>query len=43
MLLDGDDELIGGHVLALINGLYQKYPEKWVIYTNFKSNLYEFG
>lgn len=43
VLMDGDDELIGAHVLTMVNGLYLRDPDKWLIYTNFKSNLYEFG
>lgn len=41
-MIDGDDEIIGRHAFQLINGVYQK-DQKWVVYTNLKTNFYRFG
>ena len=43
VLLDGDDEYIGRYVLLLLNAIYQQFQQKWVVYTNSKSNLNTYG
>lgn len=47
LLVDGDDELIGKQAFSMINNLYTKSrllnEEKWIVYSNFKSNLYNYG
>lgn len=43
MLMDGDDELIGKYVFQTMNSLYQKNPDLWVVYSNYKTNTLEFG
>ena len=41
--LDGDDRLIGNYVLTLLNALYLKNPNHWVIYSNYISTRYTYG
>lgn len=40
VVIDGDDEIIGRYVFALINAAYHQHQQPWIVYTNFKTNLY---
>lgn len=41
--VDGDDEMIGKQTLRLINSLYQKNPNLWIIYSTFYSSKFGYG
>lgn len=48
MLVDGDDELIGRHVLNVFNAVYQnsqrtRNQSLWFVYCNYKDNWYLYG
>ena len=43
MRFDGDDFMLGRNVFHLFNSFYQRNPELWVVYTNYKSSDYLYG
>lgn len=43
MIIDGDDEIIGKHAFQVMNSAYQKDPNLWVVYSNYKTNYYQYG
>jgi hypothetical protein len=40
---DADDELVGHHALGVLNAVYQKHPEYYLVYTNLVTGTYAYG